>query len=149
MGELRLTSPAFTDNSMIPAKFTCQGEDVNPQLDIGGAPGDVRSFVLIMDDPDAPMGTWDHWVVFNIPPETTTIQENSVPAGAVQGRNSWGNSEWGGPCPPSGVHRYVFKLYALDSRLELDHSATKADVENAMKAHILSEATLTGMYQKS
>lgn len=149
MGELKLTSPAFTDNSMIPAKFTCQGEDINPQLDISGAPNDARSIVLIMDDPDVPMGTWNHWVLFDIAPETSGIAENSVPSGAVQGRNSWGNSEWGGPCPPSGTHRYVFKLYALDITLGLDHSATKADVESAMNNHVLSQATLTGLYQQS
>lgn len=146
---IKLTSPAFSDNGNIPGKFTCQGEDVNPQLDIEGVPAEAKSIVLIMDDPDAPMGTWDHWVVFNIAPDTTTIAENSIPSEATQGKNSWGNSEWGGPCPPSGTHRYVFKLYALDTTLSLDHSAAKGDVEGAMQGHVLAQATLTGLYQKS
>jgi Raf kinase inhibitor-like YbhB/YbcL family protein len=148
MGELRLTSPAFTDNGDIPAKFSCQGEDVNPELSISGVPEGAKSLVLIMDDPDAPMGTWDHWVVFNIPAGTGTVPEDSVPGGAVQGKNGWGNSEYGGPCPPSGTHRYVFKLYALDATLDLSRGASKQQVEGAMQGHILSQTTLTGKYSK-
>jgi Raf kinase inhibitor-like YbhB/YbcL family protein len=146
---MQLSSPAFTDKGNIPARFTCQGEDINPRLDIEGVPEGAKSLVLIMDDPDAPMGTWDHWVVFNIAPETKTIAENGVPPGAVQGRNGWGNSEWGGPCPPSGTHRYVFKLYALDTTLSLGSGSQKGDVEGAMQGHLLAQATLTGLYGKS
>jgi len=146
--QMKLTSPAFSDNGHIPVKFTCQGDDVNPQLDILGVPAGTKSLVLIMDDPDAPMGTWDHWIVFNIPPSTATIEEDSVPAGAVQGRNSWGKSSWGGPCPPSGTHRYMFKLYALDTMLELGPGAVKSDVHKAMSGHVLAQAELTGLYAK-
>jgi Raf kinase inhibitor-like YbhB/YbcL family protein len=149
MGDLKLTSPAFPDNGDIPAKFTCQGDDVNPQLGIEGVPAGAKSIVLIMDDPDAPMGTWDHWIVFNIAPDTASIAENSVPSGAVQGRNGWGNSEYGGPCPPSGTHRYVFKLYALDTTLQLDQNADKGAVESAMQGHVLAQTKLTGLYGKS
>jgi len=145
---MKITSPAFSDNGHIPVKFTCQGDDVNPQLDISGVPAGTKSLVLIMDDPDAPMGTWDHWIVFNMAPLTATIEENSVPAGAVQGRNSWGKSSWGGPCPPSGTHRYMFKLYALDTMLELGPGAVKSDVHKAMSGHVLAQAELTGLYAK-
>lgn len=145
---LEITSPFFKDGGMIPRKFTCQGEDVNPQLDISGVPANARSLVLIMDDPDAPMGTWDHWVVWNIPPDVKSIPENSVPEGAIQGRNSWGKNEYGGPCPPHGVHRYFFKLYALDILLNISPKSTKKDVEKAMKGHIIEKAELIGKYVK-
>jgi Raf kinase inhibitor-like YbhB/YbcL family protein len=149
MGDVKLTSPAFTDNGSIPARFTCQGDDVNPRLDIEGVPAGAKSLVLIMDDPDAPAGTWDHWIVFNVAPDTASIAEDSVPAGAVQGRNGWGNSEYGGPCPPSGTHRYVFKLYALDTTLGLGNGAAKAEVGSAMQGHVLAQTKLTGLYRKS
>jgi len=148
MVELKLTSPAFEDNGNIPSKYTCQGEDINPALNIEGTPENAESLVLIMDDPDAPGGTWDHWIVFNIP-KVSSIGENSVPDGAVQGKNSWGNNNYGGPCPPSGTHRYMFKLYALDTKLELDENSGKNDVENAMQGHILAETRLVGLYSKS
>ncbi len=146
---MKLSSPAFADNGSIPARFTCQGEDINPRLDIEGVPEGAKSLVLIMDDPDAPSGTWDHWVVFNMAPETKTMAENGVPPGAVQGRNGWGNSEWGGPCPPSGTHRYVFKLYALDIILNLGRGSSRGDVERAMQGHVLAQTRLTGLYGKS
>jgi Raf kinase inhibitor-like YbhB/YbcL family protein len=149
MGDMKLSSPAFPDNGNIPAKFSCQGDDVSPQLDIEGVPEGAQSLVLIMDDPDAPMGTWDHWIVFNMAPTTASIAEDSVPSGAVQGRNGWGNSEYGGPCPPGGTHRYVFRLYALDATLDLGSGAAKIDVESAMQGHVLAQATLTGLYSKS
>src|SRR3989339_1723635 len=124
-----LTSPAFVNNSNIPAEYTCSKNELSPQLNIANVPENTKSLALIMDDPDAPNGTWIHWVVFNIDPKTTIINKNSAPNGSVQGKNSWGNSNYGGPCPPSGTHRYFFKLYALDNTLSLGSSATKASVE--------------------
>jgi hypothetical protein len=147
MGELKLASPAFQDGGNIPDKYTCQGEDVNPPLEIENIPEGTKSLVLIMDDPDAPAGTWDHWVMWNIP-VTSRIAENSVPEGAVQGKNSWGRSSYSGPCPPSGIHRYIFKLYALDATLNLDSSSGKGEVEAAMEGHILAQTSLTGLYSK-
>jgi len=147
MGGLRLSSPAFADGGGIPDKYTCQGENVSPPLAIDGVPAGARSLVLIMEDPDAPMGTWDHWIVWNIP-VAGSIREDSVPQGAVQGRNGWGRAEYGGPCPPSGRHRYLFRLYALDGMLSLAGGSTKARVEDAMKGHVLAQARLTGLYQK-
>ncbi|OGX05976.1 MAG: hypothetical protein A2Z88_02805 [Omnitrophica WOR_2 bacterium GWA2_47_8] len=141
-----ITSPGFTHNAMIPSRYTCQGEDINPPLQISDLPLGAKSLVLINDDPDAPGMTWDHWVVYNIAP-TEKIEEDSVPG--LQGKNSWGRNDYGGPCPPSGTHRYFFKLYALDIRLELKEGVRKKQVEDAMKGHILSEAILIGLYKKT
>lgn len=149
MADLKINSSAFSDGEFIPARYTADGLDVNPPLQISGVPEGAKSLVLIMDDPDAPVGVWDHWLVFNIPPSVTEISENSTPAGAVVGKNSWGRTNYGGPAPPSGVHRYFFKLYALDSMLPLPVGATKAQVESAMKGHILAEAQLMGKYSRS
>lgn len=146
---MKLGSPSFEHNQSIPALFTCEGEDVNPQLDIADIPENTKSLVLIVDDPDAPVGMWDHWVVFNIDPATKEIGENSVPEGAIQGVNSWGRNNWGGPCPPSGEHRYFFKLYSVDIELPLDETADKNDVEQAMNGHILDKTELIGLYKKS
>ena len=115
MGDLILKSPAFENGAEIPSRYTCDGENINPTLIIENVPEGVKSLVLIMDDPDATGGaTWDHWLLWNIPPETKEISENSVPAGAIQGKTSWGTNKYGGPCPPKGSspHRYMFKLYA-------------------------------------
>ena len=142
---MKLTSPAFQHNQMIPAQFTCEGDDVNPALEISGIPAQARSLALIMDDPDAPMGTWVHWVVFNIPP-MEKIEENSRPG--PQGINDFGRLDYGGPCPPSGTHRYFFKIYALDTTLNLKEGIRKADLEKAMKGHILEQAELIGLYKK-
>ncbi len=147
MGNLKLTSPAFGDNSMIPAKYTCDGDDVSPELLIEGIPEEAKSLVLIIDDPDAPVGTWDHWIMFNIP-IVSKIEENSVPSRAVQGTNSFRKLDYGGPCPPSGTHRYMFKLYALDAALDLAEGASKADVESAMEGHILAQTKLIGLYKR-
>ena len=145
---MKLTSPAFEHNAFIPEKFTCEGQDVNPELNIEDVPSAAQSLVLIMDDPDAPPKVWEHWTVFNIPPTTTKIPENSVPEG-TQGMNDFKKVEWGGPCPPPGkVHHYNFKLYALDTTLDLDSSATKPDVEEAMQDHILEETVLIGTYER-
>ena len=145
---MKLSSQAFADSGVIPAKFTCNGADINPELSISSVPTSAKSLALIVDDPDAPSRVWVHWVVFNINPGTTKIAENSVPAGAVQGTTDFKTAEYGGPCPPSGTHRYVFKLYALDTSLNLGSSATKKDVESAMQGHILAQATLTGLYKQ-
>lgn len=146
--EMELTSPAFEDNQSIPSKYTCDGEDTNPPLQITEVSEGTKSLVLIVDDPDAPAGTWVHWVVWNINPTITVIEENSVPEGSVQGMNDFEKQTYGGPCPPSGIHRYFFKLYALDTELSLPSSATKRDVMEAMEEHILNQAQLIGLYQR-
>jgi len=141
----------FENNEKIPAKYTCVGENINPKLEFLDVPENTKSLVLIMDDPDAikPAGkVWDHWVLFDISPTTKTIEENSVPENAIQGLNSWNKNEYGGPCPPDGEHRYFFKLYALDTTLDLDSSATKKDVEEAMSQHIIEKAELIGRFSK-
>ncbi|MBI2452174.1 YbhB/YbcL family Raf kinase inhibitor-like protein [Candidatus Pacearchaeota archaeon] len=145
---MKLTSPAFANNGRIPEKYTCEGLDINPPLEILGVPNKAKSLVLIMDDPNAPVGTWDHWFVFNINPETTKIQENSIPQGASQGINSWKNQKYGGPCPPLGVHRYKFKLYVLDVTLTFSKAPNKSAIESAMQDHILEQTTLTGLYSR-
>ena len=123
--------------------------DVNPELVIEDIPEGTKSLALIMDDPDAPMGTWVHWVVWNIPPDVSTIPEDWNAAGCEVGLNSWRKNEYGGPCPPSGTHRYYFKLYALDTVLELPDNSGKEELTQAMRGHILEEAILMGTYQKS
>lgn len=151
MSNFQLKSAAFKPNELIPAKFTCDGENINPLLEIKGVPENAKSLVLIMDDPDATRGqTWDHWLVFNIDPKTQYIEENNVPAGAIQGNNSWPKTEYGGPCPPKGSrpHRYMFKLYALDTMLDLEDGVTKDNLEKAMTGHILEQAVLIGLYQR-
>jgi Raf kinase inhibitor-like YbhB/YbcL family protein len=141
-----LTSPDFKNNSPMPVRFTCQGDDVSPDLDIAMVPPEARSLALIVDDPGASMGTWDHWIVYNIPSATTHIPSGTVPG--IEAWNSFGQTAWGGPCPPSGTHRYFFKLYALDKHLELGPKARKTDVEIAMAGHILAQAELVGLYKK-
>lgn len=148
MAEFRLSSPAFENNGNIPSKYTCDGRDINPPLVIENPPQDTKSFALIVDDPDAPMGTWVHWVVWNIPPTVRRIEEGTLPAGALQGINDFRKRDYGGPCPPSGTHRYFFKLYALDAMLDLTTNARKADLEKAMKGHILAQAQLIGLYKR-
>lgn len=136
----------FNQGEKIPVKYTADGDDVNPGLEISGIPENAKSLVLIMDDPDAPMGTWIHWVVFNIPVSVNKIDEGASPG--IVGVNSWGRNNYGGPSPPSGVHRYFFKVYALDSELSLDSSAEKSDVESAMQGHILDHGELMGVYER-
>ena len=146
---MKLTSLAFENNGLIPAKYTCDGEDINPALKIEKVPPTAKSLVLIIDDPDAPVGTWVHGIAFNMDPDTTLIEERSGPKSGIAGKNSFGKNDYGGPCPPpSETHRYFFKLYALDKKLDLDNSATKADVEKAMENHILGKAELVGKYSK-
>jgi Raf kinase inhibitor-like YbhB/YbcL family protein len=149
---LQISSTAFSAGEAIPKKFTCDGPDVSPQLKWSDPPGNTESFALIMDDPDAPAGTWVHWVLYDIPadarelPERVATQEQ-LASGARQGRNDFGKIGYGGPCPPPGKpHRYFFKLYALDTKLNLKSGATKAELERAMKPHILAQAELIGKY---
>lgn len=150
---LTLTSNAFKHEAAIPARYTCTDADLSPELTWSGAPDATASFALIMDDPDAPGSTWVHWIVFNLPADTTTLPEginsdDDLPGDALHGQNSWRRSDYGGPCPPSGTHRYFFKLYALDSTLDLAPGATKTDVLAAMEGHILAETQLIGTYHK-
>lgn len=145
----RLSSPAFGHGQPIPKRYTCEGEDLIPPLQWEGAPPGTQSFVLIMEDPDAPMGTWDHWIVYDIPATVTSIREATPPPGRV-GRNSWEKTSYGGPCPPPGpVHRYFFRLYAVDiPSLNLPEGAEKKDVLQALEGHILAQTELMGLYQR-
>jgi Raf kinase inhibitor-like YbhB/YbcL family protein len=142
---LIITSSVFKSNGNIPAKYTCEGKDINPPLDIAEIPEKAHSLVLIVDDPDAPGKTWVHWLVWNIP-VTHHIKENSVPG--EQGLNDFKRIAWGGPCPPSGTHRYFFKVYALDTLLELSSKTTKKELEQAMGEHILAFGELVGVYKR-
>ncbi|MCM8781826.1 MAG: YbhB/YbcL family Raf kinase inhibitor-like protein [Candidatus Omnitrophica bacterium] len=143
---MKISSPDFENNGFIPKKFTCQGKDVNPSLIIENIPAGTKCLALIVDDPDAPMGTWVHWVVYDIP-VISKIEENSIPG--KQGINDFRRKNYGGPCPPSGTHRYFFKIYALDAILGLKEGVTKTDLEKAMQGHILDKAELIGLYKKS
>lgn len=154
---MKITSKGFGNGQEIPSAYTCQGRDVAPALAWEGAPAGTKSLALIVDDPDAPdpkapKMTWVHWVLYDIPPTTTGLPEAVAPAGLPpgtrQGFNDWKRTGYGGPCPPIGRHRYFFKLYALDATLGDLGPATKADVERAMKGHVLAEAVLIGTYQK-
>jgi len=146
MKELTVKSPAFENNKLIPAKYTCDGYNVNPPLAVEGISEETKSLVLIVDDPDAPMGTFDHWIVWNIPP-TSKIGENTVPG--TEGMSSYRKHAYGGPCPPYGTHRYFFKVYALDVQLDLGSNSKKKDVEKAMEGHILAKGELVGLYRRS
>lgn len=144
---MRVTSPAFKHEGMIPSRYTCDGRDMTPPLRFEDLPKGAASLALVLDDPDAPMGTFDHWVVWNIPPGTTSVEEGREPQG-VQGRTSFGRMGYGGPCPPRGVHRYFFKLYALDAMLNLPAGSRKRDLEQAMKGHVIEQAVLMGKYSR-
>ncbi len=145
---MEIKSPAFKNKQSVPAKYTCDGENISPPLEISGVPEQAKSLVLISDDPDAPAGTWVHWIIWNINPDIKQIPENSTPSGAVEGITSFEKSGYGGPCPPSGSHRYFFKLYALDTKLDLNSSAKIKDLQTAIKKHILDKAELIGSYQR-
>lgn len=145
---MQISSPAFKNNEYIPQKYTCDGEDISPQLVIEDVPKEARSLVLIVDDPDASNGDWVHWTVWSIDPAIKAIAENSVPLRAIEGTTSSGKPGYGGPCPPSGVHHYQFKLYALNSSLSLGSSAKKEDLEKAMEGKIIKQAKLVGLYQR-
>jgi hypothetical protein len=144
---LTLTSPAFGEGDEIPVRYTCDGEDLPPALTWQDVPTGVETYALIMDDPDAPGRTWVHWVLYNIPGEARDLAGNEGISTSVQGENSWGNTGYGGPCPPSGEHRYYFKLYALDTQLELDGGADKEAVLAAMEGHVVAQGQLMGRYE--
>lgn len=144
---MKFFSPVFQHKQMIPSLYTCQGKDISPPLLIADVPSDAKSLAFIMDDPDASVGTWVHWVFWNLPVSTTEIAENAT-LSVPQGRTDFGFSRYGGPCPPSGTHRYFFKLYALDVSLDLPAGSTKSDLEKAMAGHILEMAELIGLYKK-
>lgn len=154
---IKITSTAFQSGGSIPSKYTCEDRDLSPPLAWSGAPPGTKSFALIVDDPDAPdpakpQRVYVHWVVFNLPAATIALAENAskkgLPKGAVHGKNDWGKTEYGGPCPPIGRHRYFFKLYALDTELTGLSSPTKSDLERVMKGHVIDSAELIGTYQK-
>ncbi|MBI4049994.1 MAG: YbhB/YbcL family Raf kinase inhibitor-like protein [Candidatus Doudnabacteria bacterium] len=145
---MQVTSPVFQHKGRIPVKYTCDGENINPPLVIGDVPEKARTLALVMDDPDAPRGTFTHWTLWNIAPGARKIAENSVPAGSTEGMTSFGRSGYGGPCPPAGTHRYFFKIYALDGQLNLNSDADKAKLEEAMRGHILDQAELVGLYSR-
>lgn len=145
---MEIKSPAFQHNRNIPPKYTCDGENINPPLIIFGVPEKAKSLALIVDDPDAPMGTWVHWLIWNIDPALEKINENSVPSKAVEGITSFGKPGYGGPCPPSGSHRYFFKLYALDTLILLPQTSDKRAFEEEMKGHILVSTELIGLYSR-
>lgn len=145
---MKILSLDFAENNFIPRKFTCDGENINPNLKIEGVVENTKGLVLIMDDPDAPSGTFVHWLMWNISPQMTKILENQLPAGVMQGTNSGGKVSYMGPCPASGAHHYVFKLYALDNTLDLPPESKKADLESAMQGHIIESAQLIGLYER-
>lgn len=145
---MKITSSAFKHNQKIPSQYTCDGSNINPPFEISEVPDKTQSLVLIMDDPDAPAGTWVHWTVWNIDPQATEIPENSIPTGGVEGVTSFGNPGYGGPCPPSGSHRYFFKLYALDTNLDLKFDADKEELDQAMTDHVIGKTELIGLYSR-
>lgn len=153
-GKMKITSASFDNNQSIPSKYTCDGADISPPLKIAEVPENTKSLALICDDPDAPMGTFVHWVMYNIPPKTLEIRENfpvakNLPDGSIQAITDFRRVGYGGPCPPSGTHRYFFKLYALDKTLVPDSVNTKAELEKAMLGHIIEEAQLMGLYRRN
>ncbi len=145
---MELTSPVFTTHQPIPLKYTCDGDNINPPLHVREVPIDSKTLVLIMDDPDAPSGTWIHWTLWNIAPITKDILENNIPIHAIEGITTKGKPGYGGPCPPSGRHRYFFKLYALDIELNLNPQANVGQLQKAMDGHILAKTELVGLYQR-
>ncbi|MFZ5365041.1 MAG: YbhB/YbcL family Raf kinase inhibitor-like protein [Patescibacteria group bacterium] len=143
---MQIQSPSFSQDRPIPSKFTCDGENINPELLIADVPENALSLALIFDDPDSPSGTWTHWTVWNIDPKISSIAENSIPG--IEGVTSFGDVKYGGPCPGSGEHRYVFKLYALDAKLELESGADVNALLKSMEGHILEQAEVMGVYAR-
>jgi Raf kinase inhibitor-like YbhB/YbcL family protein len=151
--EIKVKSSAFEEGCMIPSKYTCDGEDISPPIEVHGIPEGTKSIALISDDPDAPMGTWIHWVLYNLPADTRQLEEDItsdevLPNGAKQGTTDFGGIGYGGPCPPSGTHRYFFKVYALDTQVEPAPGATKEQLLTAMEGHILAQGQLMGKYKR-
>lgn len=147
--EFKLSSPAFSNGSQIPSKYTCDGENVNPHLIIHGIPPKTRSLALIVEDPDAPAGLYTHWVMWNVNPELKEIREHTVPHGALEGINTSGEAGYTGPCPPSGTHRYFFRVFALDARITLSENSDRGALESAMEQHVIATAELMGTYSRT
>ncbi len=145
---MKLTSPAFAEGATIPERYTCNGGDISPPLEISGVPHDAKSLILVMDDPDAPVGVWDHWVAFNIDPKTLIIAEGAASTTGTLGSNGGGTAAYAGPCPPSGTHRYIFTLYALSTTLSLPEGASKSKVIATMNGNVIAMAELMGRYGK-
>lgn len=146
-GQMKITS-VFENNGQIPSKYTCDGQDLAPELTISDIPTGTKELVLIVDDPDAPVGTFVHWVLYNIPANTAKIDEKNLPQGVKQGFSDFRRNGWGGPCPPNGEHRYFFKLYAINKTLDLPEGASKSKVENAIKGHVIEQVQLIGLYKR-
>jgi len=148
IGTMEISSLAFKVGEKIPDAYTCDGRNISPPLSIRDIPAETRSLAIIVDDPDAPSGDWVHWTAWNISPETKEIIEGATPKGASEGATDFGKPGYGGPCPHSGMHRYFFKLYALDAELNLASNAAKKDIEGAMEGHIVAQTSLMGRYQR-
>ena len=151
--DVKISSSAFQNGEYIPRQYTCDGSDISPPLEWTNFPKETKSYALINDDPDAPVGTWVHWVMYNIPGETSSLSENTpkekrLKNGACQGINDFKRIGYGGPCPPSGVHRYFFKIYALNTMLDLEPGRTKAELVEAMKGHVIAQGELMGKYSR-
>ena len=147
--DLQLTSPAFADGDTIPAKYTCKGIDVSPPLDIQGVPVEAASLAIVMHDPDAPHGDFLHWSVWNLNTDIISLGEDELPDNAMQGTNDFGQTDYRGPCPPSGMHHYVFDLYALDTELDLSEGADREELMDAINDHLVAQASLTGTFDAS
>ena len=145
--KMKVTSSAFQEGGNIPSKFTCDGGNASPPLQMAGVPSEAKTLVLIADDPDAPGGLFTHWLVWNIPPQTNSVAEGSAPKG-VQGTNDFGKSGYGAPCPPSGTHRYYFRVFALDRELTLPAGAKRSQLNGAMKGHVVAQGELMGRYSR-
>jgi len=146
--QLKMSSPAFENDGEIPKKYTCDGANVNPPLKFENVPSNTKSLAVVFDDIDAPRGTYVHWILWNIGPNVKEINEDSFPEGAMQGMNDFKKRHYGGPCPPGRAHKYVFRIYTLDTLLNLSQNSTKKDLEKAMEGHIISRAQLMGVYKR-
>jgi Raf kinase inhibitor-like YbhB/YbcL family protein len=146
--KMKITSSAFQEGGNIPSKFTCDGVDTSPPLHFEQIPAEAKSLALIVDDPDAPSGLFTHWLVWNIDPKTMAIPEGSAPTSAVQGKNDFGKSGYGGPCPPSGTHRYFLKIFALDRQLDLAAGSNRAELDAAMRGHVVAQGELMARYSR-
>lgn len=146
---MKITSPAFEPNQMIPPIYTCLGENFSPELHMSGVPNEAKALALIVDDPDAPNGTFTHWLIWNINPRTEIIEENSKPQGAIEGMNGAGEIGYMGPCPPSGVHHYRFKLYALSSPLSVSQNISREELESVIDQKLLEKSEIIGLFSKN
>jgi Raf kinase inhibitor-like YbhB/YbcL family protein len=145
---IKISSPVFSEGSTIPIKYTCDGSNASPELNVSDVPDSAKSLVLIVDDPDAPGGTFSHWIVWNIDAKINSMSENKLPSGAIAGINDAGKNRYTGPCPPSGTHRYTFTIYALDITLNIPANSKRADLEKAMQGHIVDQGELVGKYAR-